>query len=103
MGDYKLSPAYDLLNSRIHIDDSIFALNDGLLPKALAKGKISKQFRILSEQAGINEIIFGELISLMKSNTELVEKLITTSFLNDKTKRSYFQSYKTRLKKMVRE
>lgn len=32
-GDYRLSPAYDLLNSRIHIDDKDFALEDGLLPK----------------------------------------------------------------------
>lgn len=42
MGDYCLSPAYDLLNSRIHIEDRDFALEDGLLPRNLAQGKISK-------------------------------------------------------------
>ncbi|MFM7725067.1 MAG: type II toxin-antitoxin system HipA family toxin, partial [Flavobacteriales bacterium] len=29
-GDYLLSPAYDLINSKIHVDDSDFALNKGL-------------------------------------------------------------------------
>ncbi len=55
MGDYRLSPAYDLLNSRIHISDNDFALNDGLLPRKLGQGKISKQFLILDEKAGIVE------------------------------------------------
>lgn len=31
MGDFKLSPAYDLLNRSIHIEDKDFALEDGLL------------------------------------------------------------------------
>ena len=32
-GDYKLSPAYDLINSSLHIySDSIFALQKGLFP-----------------------------------------------------------------------
>ena len=40
MGDFKLSPAYDLLNSRIHLEDNDFALEEGLLPKGLAQGKV---------------------------------------------------------------
>ncbi|MDZ4203632.1 MAG: HipA domain-containing protein, partial [Bacteroidales bacterium] len=55
MGDYRLSPAYDLLNSRIHIEDKDFALEDGLFPGNLAQGKIGSQFAILAEQAGIIE------------------------------------------------
>jgi len=35
MGDFKRSPVYDLLTSRIHIEDKGFALSDGLLPKHL--------------------------------------------------------------------
>ncbi|QQS50531.1 MAG: HipA domain-containing protein [Bacteroidota bacterium] len=48
MGDFRLSPAYDLLNSRIHIEDKDFALDDGLLPRNLAQGKIKHQFEVLS-------------------------------------------------------
>jgi serine/threonine-protein kinase HipA len=29
-GDYLLSPAYDLINTRLHVDDSNFALDKGL-------------------------------------------------------------------------
>lgn len=33
-GSFRLSPAYDLLNTRLHIEDTDFALTEGLLPKA---------------------------------------------------------------------
>ncbi len=100
MGDYRLGPAYDLLNSRIHIDYKDFALDEGLLPGNLAQGKISQQFAVLSEHAGISKKLFDNLIILMCSKSEIVEKLITASFLNEKTKRNYLQSYRARLKQL---
>jgi len=103
MGDFKLSPAYDLLNSRIHIEDKDFALEDGLLPKNLAQGKVISQFRILSEKAGINEKVYDEILNTMLNQTGLVEKLTFSSFLDEKTQRNYFQSYQTRLKKLNKE
>lgn len=102
MGDYRLSPAYDLLNSRIHIEDKDFALDDGLLPRNLGQGKISQQFAILSEQAGISSKIFNDIMTLMLSQSDNVEKLITASFLNDTTKRTYRQSYEGRLKQLIK-
>jgi serine/threonine-protein kinase HipA len=103
MGDFKLSPAYDLLNSRMHIEDKDFALEDGLLPKNSAQGKVFSQFRILSEKAGINEKVYDDILNTMLNQSELVEKLIFTSFLDKKTQRNYFQSYQTRLKKLKKE
>ena len=100
LGDFKLSPAYDLLNSRIHIEDKDFALDDGLLPKNLAKGKVIQQIKILLEKAGINEIMFTDIINTMLKQTDLVKKLTFSSFLDAKTQRNYFQSYKARLKKL---
>lgn len=102
MGDYRLSPAYDLLNSRIHIDDKEFALDDGLLPRNLGQGKINQQFAILSEQAGISSKIFNDIMTLMLSQSDNVEKLITASFLDDTTKRNYRQSYQGRLKQLIK-
>lgn len=101
-GDYRLSPAYDLLNSRIHIEDKDFALDDGLLPKNVSQGKISKQFTVLSELAEISEKNFKSILNLMVSKSEMVEKLITASFLNDTTKRNYWQSYQARLKQLIK-
>lgn len=102
MGDFKLSPAYDLLNSRIHVEDADFALEDGLLPKNLIQGKIKVQFATLAEQAGISEKIFNDIIALMISKSDIVEKLINASYLNDSTKRNYLQAYHTRLKQLVK-
>lgn len=100
MGDFMLSPAYDLLNSRIHIEDKDFALDEGLLPKKLAQGKIIQQIKILSEKAGISEIVYNDILITMLNHSELVEKLTFSSFLDEKTKRNYFQLYQTRLKKL---
>lgn len=102
-GDYRLSPAYDLLNSRIHIDDKDFALDDGLLPRNLAKGKIGLQFAKLAEQAEISERTFQAIMALMISKSALVEKLVSASFLNATTKRNYFQSFQGRLKQLTKE
>lgn len=103
MGDFKLSPAYDLLNSRIHIEDKDFALEDGLLPKSLAQGKVISQFGILSAKAGISEKVFNEILLTMLSQTELVKILTYSSFLDEKTQRNYFQSYQKRHKSLSKK
>jgi serine/threonine-protein kinase HipA len=100
MGDYRLSPAYDLLNSRIHIEDKDFALDDGLLPRNLAQGKIGLQFAKLAEKAEISEKIFHDIMTLMLSKSDLVKKMVAASFLNDSTKKNYWQSYQGRLKQL---
>ncbi len=102
MGDFILSPTYDLLNSRIHIVDRDFALEDGLLPRNLAQGKISKQFAIIAEYAEINKKIFNDILKLMLSQSDLVEKMTFSSFLNEGTKRNYWQSYQGRLKQLMK-
>lgn len=103
MGDYRLSPAYDLLNSRIHIDDKDFALDDGLLPRNLAQGKIRMQFSKLADNAGIGGDLFIEMLALMLSKSEQVEKMIGASFLDLSTKREYWQSYQGRLKQLSKD
>ncbi len=99
-GDYRLSPAYDLLNSRIHIRDHDFALEDGLLPKQLAQGKMIHQFTVLAEQAGINVKVFDRIAATILSGAEQVEQLINACFLDDTTKRNYLQAYQGRLKQL---
>ncbi len=102
MGDYRLSPAYDLLNSRIHIEDKDFALDDGLLPENMSQGKVSQQFFILAEHAGLSEKQVNDLFQLLTSGTEKVEAMITASFLDESAKRNYWQVYQTKIKKLTR-
>jgi serine/threonine-protein kinase HipA len=101
LGDFKLSPAYDLLNSRLHISDTDFVLNEGLLPAKLAQGTVFKQFQQLALHAGIPEKQTLDILSLMVSKTELVQNLIAHSFLKPAAQRSYLQSYQAKLKKLL--
>jgi serine/threonine-protein kinase HipA len=102
MGDYRLSPAYDLLNSRIHIEDKDFALDDGLLPRNLAQGKMYIQFAKLAEKAEISAKVINDIMTLMLSKSTLVEKMTSASFLGESTKRNYWQSYNGRLKQLLK-
>jgi len=101
-GDFRLSPAYDFLNSRIHIEDKIFALDDGLLPRNLAQGKIGLQFAKLADMAEITKKTLNDIMVLMFSKSDLVEKMVAASFLNETTKKNYLQSYQARLKQLTK-
>jgi serine/threonine-protein kinase HipA len=102
LGDFKLSPAYDLLNSSIHIADKDFALDDSLLPPDQAKGKVHEMFLKLGEMAGINRKLIDGIFSLLTSKKDDVLNLIIQSYLSDKLKRTYEQAYLTRLKNLAR-
>ena len=99
-GDFKLSPTYDLLNSRIHMEDKDFALNEGLIPARMGQGNVDKQFRLLAEHTGIPEKQINAIMALMVTKTEQVTNLINASFLKDRIKRSYLQGYQLKLKKL---
>ena len=100
LGDFKLSPAYELLNSRIHIEDKDFALNEGLIPARMGQGNVAKQFQLLADYAGIQEKQMNAILALMVSKTENVKNLIDASFLKDGIKRNYLQTYQLKLKKL---
>lgn len=102
LGDFKLSPAYDLLNSRIHIEDKDFALEEGLLPPNKSKGKITAQFYTLAALANIPSRQAAKILNELTTNQDQVLTLIEASYLDVKTKRAYTQAYQTRLNKLER-
>lgn len=101
LGDFRLSPAYDLLNSRLHIDDNDFALDEGLLPPHLAQGKVTAKFYTLGKQTSISEKQIAKIFKDITSKQDAVLALINASFLNERSKRNYTQAYQTRLKKLT--
>jgi serine/threonine-protein kinase HipA len=101
-GDFKLSPAYDLLNSRIHIADRDFALTEGLLPPKEAKGKVGEQFIKLGQMAGISEMHIHKILKDLTGHVDKVKAIIKRSYLSDRFKRNYEQAYTTRLNKLKR-
>lgn len=99
-GDFKLSSAYDLLNTKIHIDDTDFALKDGLLPKSKSSGKIKDQFLLLGNEAEIPAKTIEKIFANFISNADKVSSLVNRSFLNEKLKRNFLQSFERRIKKI---
>lgn len=101
-GDHILSPAYDLINTRIHVDDADFALDEGLFTDDFsdhmkANGKVGlEDFLEFAKRIGINEKRIGSLLSPYMKRQELVEELINQSFLDEPTKRAYLLHYQTK-------
>lgn len=101
LGDYRLSPAYDLLNTRLHIADRDFALDHGLLPPNKNKGTILHQFKTLGQLAGISTKQIELALHTITNGSDSASILVKASYLNDKAKRNYWQSYQGKLKKLM--
>ena len=102
-GDYLLSPAYDLINTGIHVDDKDFALDNGLFKidfkseaykKSNHAGKAD--FIELAKRMEIKESRIEKLLTPFLEKQLLVEDLVNRSFLDKKTKRAYLLHYNTR-------
>ncbi len=108
-GDYLLSPAYDLINTRLHVDDTDFALDKGLFEdnyqsetfkKTFHRGK--QDFEEFAKRIGVSENRIEKLLEpfLMKQKT--VETLINSSFLNTPNKRGYLMDYSSRRNLLIK-
>lgn len=99
-GDYLLSPAYDLINTKLHVDDTDFALDKGLF----ADDYKSERYKRSGHPSKNDFIEFANRIGVVKSRVEkllnpflekqpLIEKLLNASFLSDANKRGYLLMY----------
>ena len=97
-GDYILSPAYDLLDTKIHVADSCFALKKGLLKDGTVRDPSRNDFISFGKIIGISEKRVAKLYNAFIGNKEAVHTMIEKSFLNDKAKKGYLIHYNTRFK-----
>ncbi|MDR0509561.1 MAG: HipA domain-containing protein [Rikenellaceae bacterium] len=97
-GDFRLSPAYDLINTRLHGDDLIFALDKGLFrEKGMGVGPMGlvtgNSFLEWGKRIGLPEnTVRRELEHFCISYPEL-ERLVAASFLSDNLKAEYIRMY----------
>lgn len=107
-GDYLLAPAYDLLNTSIHINDGDFALQGGLIPTC----EHSEVYRRTEHPCKLDFVTFGKRIGMLPRKVDsiieefsqehpMVDKLIADSYLDDRTKRMYMRSYWERLQRFL--
>ncbi len=111
-GDYKLTPAYDLLNATLHVENTDFALDEGL-SNSMERSDIYDK---TGHPTSADFVTFGKLIGLSPKQIDKiitkynnpdsiakVEQLINDSFLDDKLKRMYRRSYEERMRRFKRE
>lgn len=102
-GDYLLSPAYDLINTKLHVDDADFALDKGLF----TDGYKSESFNRSGHPSKADFIEFARRIGVADGRTEklllpflekqpLVEILVGRSFFTQPNKRAYLLMYNTK-------
>lgn len=109
-GDYLLSPIYDLLNTKMHVDDSDFALDKGLFADDYKSERYKKQshphasdFEEFARRIGINENRIEKLISPFLEKQPLMETLISRSFLSNADKRGYLMMYQQKRNYLLSE
>ena len=103
-GDYRLAPAYDLINTLLHIPgDSIFALRKGLYPGWNPEFGISgSDFKKFGTMIGIDEITARNEIDRFCADYDLTERLIDHSFLSDGLKEEFRRIYRTRINSFLK-
>ncbi|TCL01772.1 serine/threonine-protein kinase HipA [Roseivirga ehrenbergii] len=105
-GDHILAPAYDLLNTRIHIEnDTAMALKDGLFiddyetKSFKANGFYAyDDFFEFAQRIGLNEKRAIRILQNFRTEHELIKTFIDRSFLSEKNKSRYYAFYQDRLK-----
>ena len=109
-GDYLLSPAYDLLNTSLHINDEDFALEGGLFEKELyseiylqSGHPCQDDFTLFGKIIGVPDVQIKKVLDGFLAPNQLVYNLTEQSFLNEKLKRIYIRSYEERLKRIIRK
>ena len=109
-GDFILSPAYDLINTRLHVDDAVFALSGGLFEDDYRSDYYRRtnypcqtDFKELAQRMGLSPSRTQKLLRPFIDKQEKVATLSQYSFLAEASKRGYGQAYRTRRNHLERE
>ncbi len=109
-GDYSLTPAYDLLNTALHVRDEDFALDGGLSPViprspnySLSGHPCRKDFEWFGEAIGLVDSRKHRILDKFMSLPELVMLLVKQSRLTEKSKRNYLRIVNERISRFVRK
>ena len=100
-GEYHLAPAYDLINTSLHLSmPRIFALDKGLFKEGMQLSDTRtigrKDFEEFGRRIGLSERLIKRELDTLAAEHPLAKELINHSFLSDSLKRNYWQSYNYR-------
>ena len=104
-----LAPAYDLINTSLHVKDSDFALDGGLSPEIeksdvyLRTGHPCRlDFERFGSHIGLSEYNVGKVLDCFMDVPQLSKTLILNSFLSQRMKRTYLRTVSERVSRFVR-
>ncbi len=101
-----MSPAYDLMDTRIHVEEeSFFALTDLFKEWHWSNCRIKnphhhpclEDFVEFGRAIGISDSRVNKLLEPFHRKQEKVRNLVNKSFLDDETKKQYISHYTERL------
>lgn len=92
--EYRLSPAYDLMNTALHLfEPRIFALDKGLFREGMhltdTRPVRRTDFEEFGRRIGLSERIIKREIDRMTAQYDEVNRLISNSFLSPSLKETY--------------
>ncbi|MCD8290807.1 MAG: HipA domain-containing protein [Prevotella sp.] len=107
--DYRLAPAYDLINTSLHINGDDLGLDGGLSPNIETSDVYDRtghpcclDFERFGERIGINKLRLNKILAKYMQMPDEMRKLVEHSFLNDKMKRSYIRIVNERISRFIR-
>lgn len=108
--DYRLAPAYDLLNTSLHVRGDDFGLDGGLSPNIIKSDAYANtghpcrlDFERFGERIGLVQSRRGRILDKYMQLPESAIALVGRSFLNDKMKRYYLRIVYERIARFTRE
>lgn len=108
--DYRLAPAYDLLNTALHVGPRDFGLDGGLSPNIYPSDVYDRtghpcrlDFERFADRIGIMKSRAAKILDMYMSMPEKAQELVERSFLPDKLKRKYLRIVNERIARFVRK
>lgn len=108
--DFRLAPAYDLINTWMHVNGDDFGLDGGLSPN-IEKSDVYNRtlhpcrldFECFGERIGLTKPRINRILNKYMQLPDAVKSLVERSFLNDKMKRTYLRIVNERISRFTRE
>lgn len=97
-GDMQLSPSYDLMNTKIHVNDSSIALNLFIefertsLPRGQTYTYTIKDFIELARRFTIGDRLVKNIVRRFEGTDDKMMEMINKSFLSDTGKKKYLET-----------
>lgn len=102
-GTWRLAPVYDVMNTRVHVPDADFAMENGLFANAqeAPKGKMNDFFLRWGEKIGLSSrIVSMELRNILRGYPAILEAL-SSSYMSRKAQSVFRYHLKQRIQKFA--